>query len=109
MIIERGGFLKKLIFPLFVISILLGGCFVKKDDYDAETVEKAVVATENYLKEKYNDIETIEIEKVYRSPMGGMTVDGTVNNKYEFSIGVEESDFSIGSMVETDGFPERKK
>lgn len=82
---------------------------MSSDDYDKETIEKAEIAAESYLKEKYTDIETIEIEDVYQGEMGGLRVKGTVNKKHEFSMGVNESDFTIGSIGTEEGFPERKK
>lgn len=100
--------MKKGLIVVLSITILMAGCF-KKDDYDQETIHQAEAAVESYLKNNYKDIETVEIKEVYKSPMGGMTADGTVNNKFEFNIGVEESDFTIGSIGEGEGFPELKE
>lgn len=68
---------------LVVILTLLfvSGCFMKSADYDKETIEKAEATVESYVRNNYKDIKTVEIEEVYKSPMGGLTVDGTVNNK----------------------------
>ncbi len=101
--------LKKLIFSLIVISILLGGCFVKKEDYDEETITKAEAVAESYLRSNYKDIETIEIEKVYTGQLGGLEVRGTANNKYRFNLTVGESNFTIMGISEGENFPERKE
>lgn len=94
---------------ILLIITLVTGCFRSSADYDEETIAKAEVTVERYLKERYIGIETVEIEEVYKGPMGGMRVSGTVNNKFGFGIGVEETDFTIGSMSEKQGFPERKR
>jgi len=78
-------------------------------DYDKETIEKAEAMAKSYLNSNYNDIETIEIEKVYRGELGGLTVDGTVNNKYEFDMSINESDFTFGGMGVEKGFPDIKE
>lgn len=88
---------------------LLGGCFMETADYDKKTTAEASETAENYLKENYQDIESVEIEKVFRSPMGGMKVNGTVNNQFNFSLGLEESDFSIRGNATGEGFPARKE
>ena len=78
-------------------------------DYDKETIEKAEAMAKSYLENNFTDIESVEIEKVYRGEMGGMMADGTVNNTYEFSMGINESDFTFGSMGVGKGFPNRKE
>lgn len=100
--------MKLKIISLISIIILLTGCSIDEEDYDQQAIEKAEASVESYLINNYKNIESVEIDKFYKSPMGGMTADGTVNKKYEFNIGVEESDFTIGSMAEHEGFPERK-
>ncbi len=94
---------------ILLIPLLLTGCFKKSPDYDEETITKAEAIAGSYLRNNYKDIETIEIEKVYTGQLGGMEVDGTVNNKYPFSIGVDETDFTINRIGEGEGFPERKE
>ncbi|HLR68984.1 MAG TPA: hypothetical protein VK105_18015 [Virgibacillus sp.] len=78
------------------------------DDYDEETTKKAEKTAESYVKSNYQDVETVEIEKVHESPMGGMMVDGSVNSKYEFSIGMDEDDYTVQSIGVKHGFPDRK-
>jgi len=78
-------------------------------DYDKETIEKAEATAKSYLENNYTDIESVEIEKVYRGEMGGLRIKGTVNNKYEFGMGINESDFTVGSIGGEKGFPDRKE
>ena len=78
-------------------------------DYDKGTIEKAEAVAKSYLENNFTDIESVEIEKVYRGEMGGMVVDGKVNNTYEFSMDVNESDFTFGSMGVGKGFPDLKE
>ena len=82
---------------------------MKKNDYDQEAVNKAEKVVESYLENNYKNIETVEVDKIYKSQMGGMTADGTVNNKIEFNIGIEETDFTISSIGEGEGFPDEKE
>src|SRR5699024_9818286 len=99
----------KCIFILFVFSVIVSGCSMNTPDYDKETIEKAEATAKSYLENNYIDIKSVEIEKVYRGEMGGMRLKGTVNNKYEFSMGINESDFTVGSMGGEKGFPDRKE
>ena len=82
---------------------------MKNSDYNQEAINKAEKVVESYLKSNYKNIETVEVNVIYKSPMGGITADGTVNKVYEFNIGIEESDFTIGSIGEGKGFPDRKE
>lgn len=92
----------------FAMIILLGGCFVKNNEYNQEEINKAKATIESYLKSNYENIESVEINEVYKGPMGGMRIEGTVNKKYGFEAGVEENDFTIGSISEKKGFPDLK-
>lgn len=92
----------------FAMIILLGGCFVDNNEYNQEEINKAKTTIESYLKNNYENIESVEINEVYKGPMGGMRIEGTVNKKYGFDAGVEESDFTIGSISEKKGFPDLK-
>ena len=56
----------------------------------------------------YEEIESVEVTKVYQSEMGGLNVDGTINDgEAEFSAGIE-NDFSVGSIGLGEGFPKMK-
>ncbi|HLR15011.1 MAG TPA: hypothetical protein VK144_04250 [Bacillota bacterium] len=94
---------------LIITILFVSGCFVSTSDYDKETIEKAEATAKSYLENNYTDIKSVEIVKVYRGEMGGMEVTGTVNNKHTFSMGVEVSNFTIGSIGEGEGFPELKE
>ncbi|HLR68982.1 MAG TPA: hypothetical protein VK105_18005 [Virgibacillus sp.] len=82
---------------------------MKSNDFDKETTTKAGETTESYMTNNFQDIETVEIEKVYRDPMGGMSIDGTVNEQYEFSLGMDEDDYTVQSGGYGEGFPDFKK
>jgi len=92
---------------IFILIILLGGCFVNSENYDQETIDRAKETVENYINNNYKDIKSIEIKDVYENPMGELTVDGTVNESSKFNIGLE-SDFTIGSIGRGKGFPDKK-
>ncbi len=109
--------MKKVSFLLtltIVIIILLGGCFVntKNQDYDDETINKAIQSAENYIKNNFKDIEKIHFSDDHKSPMGGFTVRGYVNDNKDanFDMTVEiENNYNIPSMGMGKGFPERKE
>lgn len=101
--------MSKRIIAILLVIPLLGGCFMNKPDYDEETTAQAKQAAEAYLKENRQDIESVEFEEVYRSPMGGMNVDGTVNKQFIFSLSVDEDKFTIQSGGYGEGFPKRKE
>jgi hypothetical protein len=79
------------------------------ETYDDETVKRAKISTTNYLKSNFENIQSVEITKVYQNEMGGMTVEGKVNNgDGEFSTGIEK-DFSVGNVGVNEKFPNRKE
>ncbi|MFU0790335.1 MAG: DUF1433 domain-containing protein [Virgibacillus proomii] len=103
--------MKKILLMSFGIIILLGGCNVKSNNetYDQTTKERAQEAVEQYIKNNYEGIKSVEIVDIYQSPMGGLTVDGTINGgEADFSAGVE-SNYKVGSVGLSEGFPERKE
>ncbi|HLR15012.1 MAG TPA: hypothetical protein VK144_04255 [Bacillota bacterium] len=94
---------------LIITVLFVSGCFASASDYDKETIEKAEATAKSYLENNFTDIKSVEIEKVYRGEMGGMEVAGTVNNKHTFSMGINESDFTVGSVGRGKGFPDLKE
>ena len=56
---------------VIILTIFLGGCFMKSNDFDEDTTKRAGETAESYVKSNFQDIETVEIKKVYRGPMGG--------------------------------------
>lgn len=99
--------MKKLNISLLLIILLLifTGC---TEEYDEETITKAKQSAESYLRNNYQNVESIELGEPYQSPMGSMTVDGTVNNSKAFSISLNE-DLTVASLViQSDDFPEEK-
>lgn len=82
---------------------------MKSNDFDEDTTKRAGETAESYVKSNFQDIETVEIKKVYRGPMGGMVVDGVVNGQYEFDLGMDEDDFTVQSGGYGEGFPNRKE
>ncbi|MCM3227358.1 DUF1433 domain-containing protein [Terribacillus saccharophilus] len=75
--------------------------------YDEETNAKAKITAEEYIKENYKDIVSIEMGDLYEAPMGSLTIDGTVNNGAGFSISFNK-DISVSRIGTDEGFPERK-
>ncbi len=102
--------MKKIPFSIILIPIiLLGGCFVNTQDYDDETKEKAKNNVEKFIRNNYENIETIEFEEVKESPMGSVRVTGKVNGEVEFDAGLHSDTLEIGSLGTNEGFPEVKE
>ncbi|MBD1222383.1 hypothetical protein GLV94_02600 [Virgibacillus halodenitrificans] len=76
-----------------------------EDEINEEEIKSNV---EEYLFKNYEDIETLEIEDIYTNPMGGLTVDGTVNGHAEYSLGIN-SDLGVSSIGVGQKFPNRKE
>lgn len=105
--------MKKSVFILILIIILLV-CFVNTNNqnYDDETINKAIQSTERYIMNNYKDIEKIDFSDDHRSPMGGFTVQGIVNDNEDanFNMTVEiDNNYNIPSMGAGKDFPERKE
>ncbi|MCA0993431.1 DUF1433 domain-containing protein [Pseudalkalibacillus hwajinpoensis] len=103
-------FYKRLFFFL-TLSSLLGACgfFSQENDYDEETIDKAKKSVERFIADNYEDIESVEITRSYESEMGGLTIEGTVNDgATEFTAGVR-SNFSIGHLAPGEDFPDMKE
>ncbi|MDY0404068.1 DUF1433 domain-containing protein [Virgibacillus sp. 179-BFC.A HS] len=97
------------VFAVLSLIILLGGCF-DSQKYDDATIEKAKKTVESYIRNNYEDIETVTFDDGdYSSPMGGMMIDGTVNGKAGFSASIDEESFEVGSMGLKKGFPPLKE
>lgn len=77
-------------------------------DYDEETVTKAKETARIYIENNYQDIDSIELEEPYQSPMGSLVMEGTVNGQYRFTISLN-GDFIVTSVGENNGFPELKE
>lgn len=78
--------------------------------YDDATIDKAKKVVDSYIRNNYEDIETVEFDDDdYSSPVGGMMIDGTVNGKVGFSASIDEESFHVGSMGLKKGFPPLKK
>ncbi|MBT2217377.1 hypothetical protein F3157_17315 [Virgibacillus dakarensis] len=80
-----------------------------KDNYDKETIDKAKVKVESFIRNNYQNIETVEFnDDDYTSGMGGLMIRGTVNGEAGFSASIDPKTFHVGSMGEKTGFPEVK-
>ncbi|MGG1686846.1 DUF1433 domain-containing protein [Pseudalkalibacillus sp. NRS-1564] len=96
---------------LVAVFLLLAGCswITASEKYDDETKTNAKKSVESFLMNNYEHIDSVEFTNVYQSEMGGLNVDGTINDgEAEFSAGIE-NDFSVGSIGLGEGFPEIKK
>lgn len=98
--------MKKLNISLSLIILLLifTGC---TEEYDEETIKKAKQTAESYLRNNYQDVESIELEEQYQSPMGSLSIDGTVNGA-GFTIDLNKN-FTVAMVGKKEGFPEHKE
>ncbi|GGB54609.1 hypothetical protein GCM10011409_35280 [Lentibacillus populi] len=97
---------------ILIVIMLLGGYFVNPDKgkYSDDTIEKAKESVVRYINNNYKNIKTIEFEDGdYSSPMGGLMIGGTVNEKAGFSASVDDKTFRVRSFAEKKGFPNLKE
>ena len=77
--------------------------------YDDETIKEVEEIAENYIRNNYEDIDTVEITGVEEGQMGGIIVKGEVNGEAGFTVGIDEETFTVGSVGRKDGFPDLKE
>ncbi|KMM39224.1 DUF1433 domain-containing protein [Guptibacillus hwajinpoensis] len=78
------------------------------EDYSEETIDKAKASVESYIINNYQNVESVEFKDSPSAPMGRLVLEGTVNQKATFNIGVND-DFTVGSVGMGEGFPEPKE
>ncbi len=102
--------IKILLCFITAIIILLGGCNVNQEEhiYDDQTIAKAKEATQNFIKNNFEGVKSIEVEEPYRSPMGAMKSKGKVNREFEFTITINEN-YSVDGISVDEGFPKMKE
>ena len=83
------------------LFLAVSGCAEK---YDDETIRKAKEATTTFIEINFEDVESIKLEEPYQSPMGSLTVPGTVNG-VGFTASLNK-DFTIAGIGSEEGFPE---
>ncbi|QTM98247.1 DUF1433 domain-containing protein [Sediminibacillus dalangtanensis] len=79
-----------------------------KNNFDEETINQAKETAESYLKNNYENIQTIEFNDDHNNPMGGIMIRGIVNGEAGFSVSVDPKNFVVNSVGEKKGFPDRK-
>ncbi|PAF34854.1 hypothetical protein CHH69_13630, partial [Terribacillus saccharophilus] len=97
----------KNVFLLFLIIALIfsvSGCAEK---YDDKTIRKAEEATITFINNNFEGVHSIELEEPYQSPMGSLTVPGTVNGA-GFTASLNK-DFTIAGIGSEEGFPELRE
>ncbi|MDO6654542.1 hypothetical protein [Anaerobacillus sp. 1_MG-2023] len=101
----------KRLFMVLLILIVLGGCSwgSSQETYDEETIAKAEASTQNYIESNFKEIQSVTITNVYQNEMGGMAIDGTVNQGEDFTINLEDDLTVAGLAIRSDDFPPRKK
>ncbi len=108
------------IFTFFIIIIesiiLLGGCNVNtnKSNFDEQTINQAKETAESFLRNNYENIQTIEFSEEYSNPMGGLMIRGTVNEQedanFSIDIDIDSGDkLQVGSIGKGKDFPEEKE
>ncbi|MEN1969805.1 DUF1433 domain-containing protein [Lentibacillus sp. N15] len=58
-------------------------------EYDDKTIKKAQEKVESYIRNNYENVETVEVEPVQSHPMGGIAILGTVNNSAGFFADID--------------------
>ncbi|HLS08681.1 DUF1433 domain-containing protein [Lentibacillus sp.] len=81
-----------------------------ENKFDKKTIEKAKEKVESYIRNNYENIETIEFNNDdYVSGMGGLMIRGTVNEEAGFSAKIDPETFQVGSIGLKTGFPNMKE
>lgn len=78
-------------------------------NYDEKTIDKAKETVESFLRNNYEEINSIEFSNDTNDPMGGLMIRGTVNGKADFSASVDPESFVVKSIGEKEGFPKLKE
>ncbi|MCA0172131.1 DUF1433 domain-containing protein [Bacillus sp. RAR_GA_16] len=96
-----------------LLAFSLGACNVNSvnssnERYDQEFIAKAKDKAEQYIRNNYNGVETVEFSNDHSSPMGNFALRGTVNGEAKFEMDISQS-FFIGGISEGDGFPKIKE
>src|SRR5699024_1627967 len=106
---------KKLLIILSIIVLIIGGYFVMNEYKKKRLVNEAQEKAEEYLKENYDDIESVQVthDNYHFDPMGGLSVGGHINNNDELYINItfpiEKNEVGkVESIVESHDFPDRK-
>lgn len=81
-----------------------------ENKFDKKTIEKAKEKVESYIRNNYENIETIEFNNDdYVSGMGVLMIRGTVNEEAGFSAKIDPETFQVGSIGLKTGFPNMKE
>ncbi|SDM67507.1 DUF1433 domain-containing protein [Sediminibacillus halophilus] len=85
-----------------------------KNDFDEETVNQAKETAESFLRNNYENIQTIEFSEDYSNPMGGLMIRGTVNEQEDanFLIDIDfgsENKLQVSSIGKGKDFPVEKE
>src|SRR5699024_4207098 len=106
---------KKLLIILSIIVLIIGGYFVMNEYKKKRFVNEAQEKAEEYLKENYDDIESVQVtpDNYHFDPMGGLSVGGHINNNDELyfyiTSPIEKNEVGeVESIGETHEFPDRK-
>lgn len=84
------------------ILILMSGC--QAETYDEETKREAMETAESYLVHNF-EINEISLDEPYQTEMGGMAIDGNVNQNEKFTINLEEDLTVAGLAIRSEDFP----
>src|SRR5699024_9773543 len=106
---------KKLLIILSIIVLIIGGYFVMNEYKKKRLVNEAQEKAEEYLKENYDDIESVQVkpDNYHFDPMGGLSVGGHINNNdelyFNITFPIEKNEVGkVESIVESHDFPDRK-
>src|SRR5699024_6131732 len=106
---------KKLLIVLSFIVLIIGGYFLLNEFKKKQIVDEAQGKAEEYLKENYDDIESVQVtpDNYHFDPMGGLSVGGHINNNdelyFNITFPIEKNEVGkVESIVESHDFPDRK-
>ncbi|MDP4549676.1 hypothetical protein Q9251_02125 [Alkalihalobacillus macyae] len=88
------------------LLILMSGC--QAENYEEETKREAMEVAESYMVQNF-EIKEISLGEPYQTEMGGMAIDGKVDQVEKFTINLQEDYTVAGLAIRSENFPPRKK
>lgn len=103
--------MRRLYMILITIAIIIAGVSVLKIYKDKKEFDNASEITITYIKDNFEDINTIEVTETEYSPIGTIFVSGYINDNHDlyFNSNVNPEQKMVNSIHTSEKFPEAKE
>ncbi len=92
---------------ILIILFWVVGCVGNEEDFDQHALAKMEESAENFIREYYDGIESVELTEPYRNETNTIKARGLVNGEYSFTITFNE-DYTVSGIGEGEDFPKLK-